>query len=699
MIIDLYTTSASSSMTNSLHISSIQEGQTRFVDSLVPRIDEEYVNLNSFKQFDELLTHLESSLSQLENNNSRLLVIPSSNIFRILFTLLSRSPNCNWTISNSLGDSIPTTHKQVKANNGYYEESTGKPTLCDRSRDVLEKYINLLPDDKLYENLYSFMMDFMDLPRRVKRLNSDTFRKSKDILAIIRESPNKKLKRVTNKEGTNKSIEDNDVIVISDSEEEDISIQQEDTLIESEVSKFLNLATDLNNSFMENIHQPGTNDFALLLNKDSSPSPKTPQSQGIRIFDEPILSIRLNPKLNNFDLWRLVNWTFFCSGKSNDVFDSTYRNCHLIYTAHSATVHQLFNIIEFNLIHELQDTFSIKEQPLTWLFKQSTARRSLAMDQVLENSSLLLLSLLKQFGHPRSKWFDRLAEYVFNGLTSKTDVIPATCYEREKDLIKKDEGLSHQRKKKKYTFYNDNMDSMKLRFKILNIVHYWSLFFDKTTPDGINQPMSQSINSIESTKLIEEIARKFMYMEYDYWVEFYYSLLVDSKISLEYREVFLVNLSCKLLSNLTNPKTNMFSLKPRDDKINSKWRRDNLLLILKWMLEPKLYLGFIEDESYPSFVYFKQAWNKYNFVLGWMFLFALRDVTAVGFRGILDKDALLQECHKMDHMRENIFLEFIKKCGKPTNLSFKLSTEEIKQLKTKRHKWESFTSIVSTIVA
>ena len=52
-------------MTNSLHISSIQEGQTRFVDSLVPRIDEEYVNLNSFKQFDELLTHLESSLSQL----------------------------------------------------------------------------------------------------------------------------------------------------------------------------------------------------------------------------------------------------------------------------------------------------------------------------------------------------------------------------------------------------------------------------------------------------------------------------------------------------------------------------------------------------------------------------------------------------------------------------------------------------------
>ena len=139
---------------------------------------------------------------------------------------------------------------------------------------MLEKYINLLPDDKLYENLYSFMMDFMDLPRRVKRLNSDTFRKSKDILAIIRESPNKKLKRVTNKEGTNKSIEDNDVIVISDSEEEDISIQQEDTLIESEVSKFLNLATDLNNSFMENINQPGTNDFALLLNKDSSPSPK-----------------------------------------------------------------------------------------------------------------------------------------------------------------------------------------------------------------------------------------------------------------------------------------------------------------------------------------------------------------------------------------------------------------------------------------
>ena len=81
------------------------------------------------------------------------------------------------------------------------------------------------------------------------------------------------------------------------------------------------------------------------------------------------------------------------------------------------------------------------------------------------------------------------------------------------------------------------MDSMKLRFKILNIVHYWSLFFDKTTlMESTNQ--CPRVYSIESTKLIEEIARKFMYMEYDYWVEFYYSLLVDSKISLEYREVF-----------------------------------------------------------------------------------------------------------------------------------------------------------------
>ena len=685
-------------MTNSLHTSSIQEGQTRFIDSLVPRIDEEYVNLNSFKQFDELLTHLESSLSQLENNNNCLLVIPSSNIFRILFTLLSRSPNCNWTISNSLGDSIPTTHKQVKANNGYYEESIGKPTLCARSKDVLEKYINLLPNDKLYENLNRFMMDFMDLPRRMKRSNLDTYHKSKDILAIIRESPNKKLKPATNHEGLNKSIDNNDIIVISDSEEEDASMQQEEIIIESEVNKFLNLGADINNSFTENMNQPGTNDFALLLNKDLSPSPKTPQSQGIRIFDESILSARLNPKLNNFDLWRLVNWIFFCSGKSNDVFDSTYRNCHLIYTAQSATVHQLFNVIEFNLIHELQDTFSIKEQPLTWLFKQSTARRSLAMDQVLENSSLLLLSLLKQFGQSRSKWFDRLAEYVFNGLTSRTDIIPATCYEHEKALIKKDEGLSHKRKRKKYTFYNDNMDSMKLRFKILNMVHYWSLFFDKNTADGIIHPISQSINSIESTKLIEEIAKKFMYIEYDYWVEFYYSLLMDSKIPLVIREIFLVNLSCKLLSNLTNPKTNFFTLKPRDNRINRNWRSANLQLILQWMVQEDLYKGFIEDESYPSFAYFKQAWNKYNFVLEWMFLFALRDVAAAGFERVLRRDELLQACVKIDKMRERIYLHFIEKCNESTNLPFKLSAEEIKQSKSEPHKWENFTSIVSTIL-
>ena len=83
--------------------------QTTLIDSLIPEISEDGINLNSSSEFDRLITHLELSFY-----NREALPIPSTNIIRILFTLASRSPDSNWTVSNSLLDDIQTSRQRIK---------------------------------------------------------------------------------------------------------------------------------------------------------------------------------------------------------------------------------------------------------------------------------------------------------------------------------------------------------------------------------------------------------------------------------------------------------------------------------------------------------------------------------------------------------------------------------------------------------
>ncbi|KAL6453070.1 hypothetical protein SBY92_000416 [Candida maltosa Xu316] len=678
-------------------VSLYQDYQSSLVDGLVSEITEDSINLNSFKQFDELLTHLELPFTSSHPIDEKYLPIPSPDILRVLFTLASRSPSCNWTVSSSLVDSIPASPQQVKSTNNYYEESISKTNLNDRSINIIDKYLDMLsPNSKLYDNLMTFMSDFMDLPIRKTRLKDSLPEKTKDILTIMRESPKKK--RGIDKSTETNDDDDDEEVSDSQSEFEEVTKHQDMSI---EVNKFQNLPIDTNLGLIgNNMNQSGLNNPAVLFNKDATPTVNIPKWQGIKIFDEHLLSTRLNPKLNDFDLWHLINWAFYCAGKPNDDYDSTYKNCHIIYKTHASTLHQLFRLIEFNLITEFNALFSTQEEEkqgdaLAWLFKQSQQRRKLAMDEISQSSTMLLSNLLKQLGYFRTSWYDRLVEFVFNGLTSTNKTIPPTCYEHEKILIKKDDKKIHH---KTFIFYNDNMDSMKLRFKITCVVHYWSMVFDPTSPDGIYRPSSQNENSIGPHVLIKEIANKFMYMEYDYWVEFYYSSLLDSDIPLAYRETFLVNLTSNLLNRLTGSTTWDFFLVPRDDKLSPEWRTSNFQLVLNWMKDKELYYGFIEDETYQSFAHFRQTWNKYNFILEWIFAFTLKAIVEVGYEDLIYKEELISRCHEMDILREKIYLHYVKRCKKGNNIPFKLTTEEADALDTIPYKWETFTSIISNIL-
>ncbi|MCP8718256.1 MAG: hypothetical protein M5F18_03045 [Asgard group archaeon] len=677
--------------------------QTTLIDSLIPEISEDGINLNSSSEFDRLITHLELSFY-----NREALPIPSTNIIRILFTLASRSPDSNWTVSNSLLDDIPTSRQRIKPKSSFYEDSNGKGNLCDRSIKLIDKYIQELPNEKLYKNLTSFMNDFMELSGRRNRTKMP--QKYEDVLVIMRQSPKK---RMTSSECVTQSdIDDSDnadLDEVGDSEDDDDesggTTHRDDFLMEQEINKYQNMPVENKYNFNDGPNQSGVNNPSVLFNRDDSPVPK-PKWQGIKVYDESLLSNRLSPRLNDFDLWRLINFTFYCAGRRNIVFDSTYESCHMIYTAQAATIDKIFSIIEINLVKEFSEMFPDgKDDPYKWLFKQSLTRRMLAMDQISQNSTLFLLNLLKQLGYLRNNWYDRIAEYVFNGLvckesplSSKTESqlrIPTTCYEHERILLKKSFN-KYKAETEKFAYYNDNIDSMKLRFKIINTVHYWSLAFDKVTRDGITRSERLNTNFLEPAVLIDEVAKKFMVIEYDYWVEFYYSLLMESSIPLNYRDILLVNLSSKLLHNLTGSRQWSFKLYPRDDKKHPDWRSSNFKLVLDWMKDRELYLSFIEDETYQSFAHFKELWKKYNFVLGWVFSFALRDVTEVGYDTLIKKEFLQSACKQMDILREQVYMQFIKNCKDGSNdLPFKLTITEANKLESEPRSWEKFTSIIS----
>lgn len=688
-------------------LSSYPGFQRTLIDGLIPEIGEDGINLNSSSEFDKLITHLELSFY-----NREALPIPSTNIFRILFTLASRSPDSNWTVSKNLLDDIPTSRQRIRPTSSFYEDSQGKGNLCVRSIKLIEKYLQILPNDRLYDNLASFMNDFMDLPAR--RTRGTLPQKNQDVLVLMRQSPKK---RMTSSECITQSdieeLGDSEIEEVGDSEDDEdrSGTCRDDSLMARELDKYQNMPVENTLNFNEGQNQSGVNNPSVLFNQEESPVLQQ-KWQGIKVYDEPLLGTRLNPRLNDFDLWKLINFTFYCAGRRNIVFDSTYESCHTIYAAQAATIDKLFSIIEINLVNELCSMFPDgADDPYSWLFTKPLARRMLAMDQILQNGTLFLLNLLKQLGYMKNNWYDRIAEYVFNGLIGKESVllsrttsesgselhlpIPTTCYEHERILLKQS-FTKYKAETEKFAYYNDNIDSMQLRFKIINVIHYWSLAFDKTTPDGISRSAPLNTNWISPAVLIDEVTKKFMVIEYDYWVEFYFSLVLNSSIPIRYRDILLVNLSSNLLAKLTGSRRWDFKLASRDDEKNPNWRSANFSLVLDWMKDRELYLGFLEDETYQSFAHFKELWKKYNFVIAWIFTFTLRDVAEAGYESLIKKELLISACNQMDILREQVYLQFIKNCIQDkNNLPFKLTILEAKKFESEPQSWEKFTSIIS----
>ncbi|KAI5965252.1 uncharacterized protein KGF55_001472 [Candida pseudojiufengensis] len=724
---------------------SLNEVQTKFLDKIIPDLHEDSINLNSFEKFDDLLQFLEisssvspstSSISIQSDScfaNNKNLIYPSVEILHLLLTLCSRSNNLNWTQNSSLSkNGIVESLGHIKLINSLYSEFLHKNQLNQRCFIILNNYLKIIDinNDKI---LYDLLLTTMNGLIERKKQNQSPTRQSQlpfqqqSITSMLQSETNsrrtsprrstppmkrQKVKSENEEENDDDEDKDSTYIVISNSEDdsdidEKVPIKKE-TQVKKDPDSKNKKGSSASPSPSKNSKNSKNSSISIFAKSDS----KTETWEGIRIFDESLLKEKLTAHSNDFNIWKLVNWTFYCSGLSTIYYPLQKQSeCHLIYQSQSNALEIIFGYFEINLVEQLNKIFdSANNDPILELYQNSNSPYTkLASLKVEDNSSILLSNSVKTLGFLQSQWYDRIVEFVFNGLSSKL-VFPKTCYEHETIMIekenkyKKNQSIAHNDLKNEWDQSSDNMTSMNLRFKICSIVFYWSLVFEPSLSSS--QRNRKSTMSLNSAVFLRFLREKIKYIDYRYLIEFYHSSQIPSKINSEYKKLFLVNVSIETLKEMIGNRMiedDEFQnfklyhhLNNQDTGKNKNYQIQNLETVTNWINNSILYTQLTENVTWKSFNEFYQSWMKLNFALEWLLSWILDDL----YNEDLDiyKDTMIyQKFKKADTLKKEIFLEFIKVCILPkaeSGLEFQLNDDDVESMKGKISKSEHFSSIL-----
>ncbi|KAI5952387.1 hypothetical protein KGF54_003254 [Candida jiufengensis] len=715
---------------------SYNEVQTKFINKIIPDLNENSINLNNFEKFDDLLQFLEinssapsapsSSPTSSCFSNNRNLIYPSNEILQVLITLCSRSNSLNWTQNSSYAkNGIVESLSHIKLINSIYNEFLHKSNLNQRSFLILNNYLDIIEltgDTELYELIFKAINDLIESKKQVQSSHQAQlpFQQQQSSISSMfkaetngrrtsprRVTPPPKRQKLEIKyeedspngdSNTSNNEHDSTYIVISDSEDESY---------EEKIP--LSTKTD-QESPTSAASSPKKNNLNIFATNNS----KNETWEGIRIFDESLLKDKLTINKNEFNLWRLINWTFYCSGLSTIYYPLQKKNeCHTIYHAQSNVLNFIFRFIEINLVKEMDSIFlapnSINNDAILSLFQNTNPQYTkFASLKVEDNSQILFSKLIKTLGHFQSQWYDRVVEFIFNGLSSKL-IFPKTCYEHENLLIeketkyKKSQPVMHNNLKNEWDQNSNNMNSMKLRFKICSIIFYWSLVFNSKLSGSSN---GKSIANLNSSVFLDYISKKINFIDYRYLIEFYYSSAINSKIRLDYRNLFLVKLSQEILKeiigNTSREKEEFQDFElcnhlNNENPNNKNYQIKNLDILMRWINNPILYSQIVEDQLYKTFNEFYQTWMKVNFILEWNLNWILNDLYNSNCN-IYKDEIFNKNFQKADHLKKTKFLEFIKNCVEPievSGLNFQLNEEDVEVLKGKITKCEQFTSILN----
>ena len=502
------------------------------LNSLIPDLNldiEGKVNFNNVNQLDILLYHI-STTFYIQVDDNRLFHVPSVSMVRILLTLASRLPLINWSKpSNSNIDSLGESREIISP--------LSSCTLRDRSITILNTYLDFINSSKSKQSmlLYNVIMDALN--------DFTVMLKKKGSLSML-------LQRDTKLK--NKHIHE----VVSDSEEEPTMLNE--SIIDSKSHE-----QDLSNrlDFLKGAAKSNEP------NRSQSPSVEPPANRLIdalfnetALFDDPLVGHQLNPYYNNnYNIWSLLKWAYYCADiSSNHTQGQDIDQYHDLYQTHKFFIDVIYEFIVINYkkfilthINPLLEHTDSEDSFWISFFNLKEAEKE-KIRNLFKTSPPLLLKLLEQVSSKKAYIFDRLVECILFDLHSPPDnkelsrnVRPHACFDKELQITVKLTAYPID----SILPYNDNMDSMKQRFKIIFQVYYMCLFFSgkssiyeqPTTDKNIVAYIEQDELPLSSFNLSINVASRLYELDFTLFKHFFdvgFQTAAESEFNLIYIQFF-----------------------------------------------------------------------------------------------------------------------------------------------------------------
>lgn len=168
---------------------------------------------------------------------------------------------------------------------------------------------------------------------------------------------------------------------------------------------------------------------------------------------------------------------------------------------------------------------------------------------------------------------------------------------------------------------------MKLRYGIIIIVYYRSLFFSDGSFINGSKVDDSSASQLSPEILLQQLSCKLITLDYLYLKQFYLAYYMeiaeDKFISKIHQYRMMLELTKMVLISLTG-------ILEIDNYLSEKemlsTRCNSSQSFIDLIVDQRLYQVLVEDETYPHWQDFEAAWCKMNYLLGWLLESSLSDL-------------------------------------------------------------------------
>lgn len=619
------------------------------------------VNFNNTCQFDDLLSHLEATLT------GAFLLVPSVDVLHVLFTLAARCHRSNWTHADLVG-----THYMRQVNLDY-DAAVAKSLLQQRATRVLLQYVKLLEryvEERYVEEKSGGSTQPIQVGENTPcetslRTASPAPSKSQEpafhLLFVHMEQAVGALVPIRRNFFSSRPAPSPPpqlmvVEVISDSEGLDSLLEIEHPRAAERMLKEFSAPALLATALSDLGTTSGLGEATALFTKmphllaHGTPEPESDRNmkrvkldetlpaeqtlpkkrksadrkkdrmysrgERIRVFDDVVLAQAVDPD-SGYDIWTLLRWCFTCAQTSTQyqafLFNANHTNVHDIYRAYEG----VFSVV--------------------FLFMEVQRKRN--ESEKGEKSNTLLDRALYLLG-PKRDIYDRAVEYTFTGLDQTTNDTAYPCYTRERVLLKNDPTVVVSQCKGASP-YVDNQHLMNLRAQIVMLLQE----HEKRTLSG-----ELSVAELVSAKLL---GLRFCHVK-----DFF-----NTAAAHENRQ-FLSSLCSKMLSSVTGLRLELQFLHDAHEQLTR---------VLTVISDERLYSSISEDYSFRSFDEFWQRWQTALFLVQWLLDQA---ILRVGY-----EPAIRKHCRRGDRHRVYYYNDFLDSRAddadvQPEDLNFVLTLKE-----------------------